>query len=132
MLTGLYCPGCGGLRAVHALAHGDPLTALGLNPLVVVLIPVAIVLWGRWTLGAWRGAAGTGAGALPGAAVVPDATVRGGTGPGAGVRAGTGADGIARPSPRKYVQPVHGWLLLTLVLVFWVVRNLPFGEFLAP
>ncbi|MFD0477703.1 DUF2752 domain-containing protein [Nonomuraea thailandensis] len=30
--TGLYCPGCGTLRTVHALAHLDPVAALGLNP----------------------------------------------------------------------------------------------------
>ncbi|HEX8006255.1 MAG TPA: DUF2752 domain-containing protein, partial [Trebonia sp.] len=30
-VSGFYCPGCGTLRAVHALAHGDPLAALGLN-----------------------------------------------------------------------------------------------------
>ena len=26
-ITGLYCPGCGTLRALHALARGDLLTA---------------------------------------------------------------------------------------------------------
>ncbi|MFI0416846.1 DUF2752 domain-containing protein [Spongiactinospora sp. 9N601] len=55
MLTGLYCPGCGTLRAVHALAHGDPVAALGLNPLAVVLIPLAVWWWGRWLAGALRG-----------------------------------------------------------------------------
>ncbi|MEU4834953.1 DUF2752 domain-containing protein [Streptosporangium sp. NPDC023615] len=130
VLTGLYCPGCGGLRAVHALAHGDPPAALGLNPLVVILIPVVVALWGRWTLRVWR----------DGAAVVTDggAAAGGGgkTGTGMGGEAGTGAragtGGIAGPSSRKSVQPAHGWLLLTLVLAFWIVRNLPFGEFLAP
>ncbi|WP_129839204.1 DUF2752 domain-containing protein [Streptomyces sp. RFCAC02] len=34
-LTGLYCPGCGGLRGAHALLHGDPLTALRCNALLV-------------------------------------------------------------------------------------------------
>ena len=34
-VTGLYCPGCGALRATHALAHGDLGAALGLNLLAV-------------------------------------------------------------------------------------------------
>ena len=33
--TGLYCPGCGGLRAAHAVAHGDLLAALGANAVVL-------------------------------------------------------------------------------------------------
>lgn len=32
-LTGWLCPFCGSLRALHALLHGAPLVALGLNPL---------------------------------------------------------------------------------------------------
>ncbi|WP_052851870.1 DUF2752 domain-containing protein [Streptomyces avicenniae] len=35
-LTGLHCPGCGGLRSVHALTHGSPLVALRANALVVL------------------------------------------------------------------------------------------------
>ncbi|WP_314172791.1 DUF2752 domain-containing protein [Streptomyces winkii] len=33
--TGLYCPGCGGLRCAHAVVHGDFATALGMNALAV-------------------------------------------------------------------------------------------------
>ncbi|GHH62176.1 membrane protein [Streptosporangium violaceochromogenes] len=54
-LTGLYCPGCGGLRAVHALAHGDLVAALGFNPLAVVMLPVVVLLWGGWVARAWQG-----------------------------------------------------------------------------
>jgi hypothetical protein len=39
-LTGLDCPGCGGLRATHQLLHGDFLAALKLNALFVGLLPV--------------------------------------------------------------------------------------------
>ena len=39
VLTGLYCPGCGTLRALHQLLHGRPLQALGLNPLMVISLP---------------------------------------------------------------------------------------------
>ena len=38
-LTGCYCPGCGTLRALHALIHGDPRSALGYNLLSVVTLP---------------------------------------------------------------------------------------------
>jgi len=47
-LTGLYCPGCGGLRAVHALAHGDVALALHRNPLVVLALPVAVWAYLAW------------------------------------------------------------------------------------
>ena len=47
--TGLYCPGCGGLRAVHALAHGDLVTAVHRNLLFVVLVPFAVAAWTSWT-----------------------------------------------------------------------------------
>jgi hypothetical protein len=38
-LTGWYCPGCGSLRALHALLHGDLLQAWAMNPLTVMLLP---------------------------------------------------------------------------------------------
>lgn len=44
-LTGTWCPGCGGLRAVHDLTHGHLATALGENVLVVLLAPSLIVWW---------------------------------------------------------------------------------------
>ena len=44
-ITGWYCPGCGALRAVHALAHGDLMTALARNPFVVVALGCVVVAW---------------------------------------------------------------------------------------
>lgn len=38
-LTGWYCPGCGSLRALHALLHGDFMQAWAMNPLTVMLLP---------------------------------------------------------------------------------------------
>lgn len=38
-LTGLYCPGCGSLRAIHALLHGDLQTAWAMNALTITLLP---------------------------------------------------------------------------------------------
>ena len=39
LVTGLYCPGCGSLRAVYQLLHGHFITALDLNPLMVLFLP---------------------------------------------------------------------------------------------
>jgi hypothetical protein len=55
-LTGLYCPGCGGLRAVNDLTNGDLVGAASSNLVFVVLIPVIVVGWLRWTGRAWSGA----------------------------------------------------------------------------
>ena len=38
-LTGWYCPGCGSLRALHQLLHGNLSAAWALNPLTVILLP---------------------------------------------------------------------------------------------
>lgn len=54
-LFGIDCPGCGGLRATHALAHGDVAAALDHNALFVVLVPVLVAAWGVWVYRAWTG-----------------------------------------------------------------------------
>jgi hypothetical protein len=46
-LTGLLCPGCGTLRALHQLTRGNFAAAWGLNPFVVTLLPVAFWLAAR-------------------------------------------------------------------------------------
>jgi len=56
-MTGHWCPGCGSLRALHALAHGDLATAVSRNVLLVAALPLLGWLWLRWTGRAWRGAA---------------------------------------------------------------------------
>jgi hypothetical protein len=90
-VTGLQCPGCGGLRAAHHLLHGEVLTAFRYNPLVVLAAPVAALLLARrW----WQ-------------------------------RPRTGA-----PPLRAHAR--WAWGLLTLLLVFWVVRNLPLECFKLP
>ena len=38
----IYCPGCGGTRAVSALLHGRLAEALQFNPLIVALLPLAL------------------------------------------------------------------------------------------
>ena len=51
-LTGLYCPGCGTTRALHALAHFDVPGAMTMNPLLVLSLPV-IALLIAWSSG-WQ------------------------------------------------------------------------------
>ncbi len=49
--SGYYCPGCGGLRAVHDLVTGDIAGAMSMNPLVVLgVIPAGVFLIGWWLL----------------------------------------------------------------------------------
>ncbi|MEV5896723.1 DUF2752 domain-containing protein [Nonomuraea fuscirosea] len=92
MITKLYCPGCGTLRTMHALAHLDPVAALGLNPLAMAMIPFLLFWWGRWVLRSWQG----------------------------------------RPRRTTLAHPAWLWVFIGVVMVYWVVRNLPFGAFLAP
>jgi hypothetical protein len=47
-VTGLWCPGCGSARALHALLHLDVATALARNPFVV-----AAVLYLGWVFVTW-------------------------------------------------------------------------------
>ena len=54
-LTGLDCPGCGGLRAVNDLTHLDLAGAASSNLLLVLAIPVLVVLWLAWVRREWRG-----------------------------------------------------------------------------
>ncbi len=55
-VTGLYCPGCGTLRALHALTHGDVLRALDLNALLVTVgLPVLVLGWAVWARREWTG-----------------------------------------------------------------------------
>ncbi|NNN33663.1 DUF2752 domain-containing protein [Streptomyces sp. S3(2020)] len=90
-LTGLYCPGCGGLRSAHAFVHGDLLTALQANAPAVLGYLGFAVLWTVWVVRAARG----------------------------------------RPL-RLDLGPVHLWTVGALLLVFTVVRNLPFAGWLHP
>ena len=43
-LTGLRCPGCGTLWALHSLLHGRFLAAWEFNPALIVSIPVIALL----------------------------------------------------------------------------------------
>ncbi|MGW6131641.1 DUF2752 domain-containing protein [Cellulomonas sp. NPDC055163] len=104
-LTGLYCAGCGGLRATYDLVHGDLAGAWGMNPLWVLLVPVVLGLWAAWLARRW---------ALPAAG---DRVPAHAVGP-----AGT-APAPARPA--SVARRVLPWAVLALVLLYSVARNLP-------
>ena len=54
-LTGLDCPGCGSLRALHQLLHGNVVAAFRLNALLVSALPFAALFGGRAVLNAISG-----------------------------------------------------------------------------
>jgi hypothetical protein len=84
-MTGLLCPGCGSLRAVHELLHGDLVGALRYNPLLVASLPLAGFLF-------WRSLG------LP-----------------------TRSEAAGPDSSSRWI-----WVALGVLLLFGVVRNLPF------
>lgn len=60
-LTGWECPGCGSMRALHALLHGHPLEAISYNYFLAVSVPILALIaytglsrssralrWSRW------------------------------------------------------------------------------------
>lgn len=87
-LTGYYCPGCGTLRMLHALAHGHVAQAAGLNPLALAMLPPLGWLWVRWARG--------------------------------------------RPVTSRILRPSLAIAFAAVIVIYWVVRNLPFGHALAP
>ena len=50
-LTGLYCPGCGIQRSLHALLNGYILTAIDYNLLFILLLPLIIYFILAFVLG---------------------------------------------------------------------------------
>ncbi len=54
-LTGVYCAGCGGLRAAHDLVNGDVAGAWSMNPMLTVAMPVLALVWATWTFRAATG-----------------------------------------------------------------------------
>ncbi|MER7761896.1 DUF2752 domain-containing protein [Streptomyces sp. NPDC097619] len=54
-LTGLLCPGCGGLRSAHSFATGDLAGALGANAVAVLGYFLFAGFTALWLLRAWQG-----------------------------------------------------------------------------
>ena len=52
--TGLYCPGCGTLRAAHQLLHGNVGKGFSLNPLAVLAVPFMAYHLAVWLMPALR------------------------------------------------------------------------------
>ncbi len=92
LITGRPCPGCGGLRAIHDLVHGDVVAAISSNALVVAAAVTVGALWLGWLVRRWRG--------VPG--------------------------GMVQLTERT------AWLVLAAAVVFGIVRNTPWGSWLAP
>jgi len=92
-LTGTYCPGCGGLRAVNDLTDLRLADAASSNLLLVGAIPLFVAGWARSVRQRWNG--------------------------------------VLRPWPPARVHALT-WAACTVVLGFWVVRNLPFASWLTP
>ncbi|HZJ04196.1 MAG TPA: DUF2752 domain-containing protein [Nocardioidaceae bacterium] len=93
LLTGTYCPGCGGLRAVNDLTRGDIPAAASSNLLFVGAVPLLVFFWGRWFNDRWNG-----------------------------VR--------REVSSRKALS--YAVAVLAVAIAFAVVRNTPWGAWLAP
>jgi len=87
--TGLTCPGCGSLRALHQLLHGHLAVAFHLNPLLVLATPLVLWLCAGQIIGS----------------------------------------GAGKRIPTALTRPPWPWILLSVVVLFGVLRNLPFPPF---
>ncbi len=54
-LAGIYCPGCGMLRATHHLANLDVAASIAMNPLAIPLYLGCVLLFARWVFARWQG-----------------------------------------------------------------------------
>lgn len=54
-LLGITCPGCGSMRMVYSLLHGDLGAAVHFNAVALVALPLLAGAWVAWALARWRG-----------------------------------------------------------------------------
>jgi len=85
MLTGVHCPGCGTLRGLNQLLHGNILAAIDLNPLMILSLPG--LCWAYLSQ--------------------CSITIK------------------ARPLPQFFLSSKWIWTLLGIILIFWILRNIP-------
>ncbi|MCG8151574.1 DUF2752 domain-containing protein [Pimelobacter simplex] len=90
---GIYCPGCGGLRAVNDLSNLRLVDAASSNLLFLAVIPLFGWVFWRWTAGRWSGRPWD-------------------------------------PDSRRLAR-VTG-VMIAVMVVFTVLRNTPYGAWLAP
>lgn len=55
LLLGIDCPGCGSMRMIYSLLHGDLAAAARYNAVALVAVPLLVLAWVTWTRGRWRG-----------------------------------------------------------------------------
>lgn len=91
-LTGMACPGCGGMRAVNDLTNGEIVASLSSNVWVLPALAFAVAAWCVWTYRRWHGQR-------------------------------RGAPAVSTPAIVAVVA---------FLVVFTVVRNTPWGAWLAP
>lgn len=51
MLLGIDCPGCGSLRMLYSLLHGDLLAAVKFNALALIALVLLVWAYAVWTYG---------------------------------------------------------------------------------
>lgn len=56
LVTGTFCPGCGTLRMLHALTHGDVATAVAMNPFALAALVLLAAGWVIWVARVHSGA----------------------------------------------------------------------------
>lgn len=54
LITGTFCPGCGTMRAVALLTHLDIVGALGMNLLLLLMLPYLAYTYLTWLVGTLR------------------------------------------------------------------------------
>jgi hypothetical protein len=54
-LLGINCPGCGSLRMIYSLLHGDLAAAAHYNAVALATVPLFAVALVTWTISRWRG-----------------------------------------------------------------------------
>ena len=55
LLFGIDCPGCGSMRMIYSVLHGNLAAAAHYNAVALAALPLLVLAWANWTAGRWRG-----------------------------------------------------------------------------
>lgn len=55
LVLGIDCPGCGSLRMIYSVMHGNLAAAAHYNAVSLVVLPLLLLALVTWTIGRWRG-----------------------------------------------------------------------------